>query len=168
MPRARDLLLTILLCAAGIGFAAFLFGPQTIATYTGANDFTGFYTAGVLAHSRDLYNVQGFMKAQGDATGWSSDQILFVRLPWQALFFSIFTVLPFPAAHVAWTITGVLAIWGFAACWPGVPWQARAIAICWTLPVFIALDVGQDVPLVIAALGAGFLLIGRGHPEWGG
>jgi hypothetical protein len=168
MARVRDISLTTILCLAGIGLSTLLFGPQIARTFTGANDFTGFYTAGKLAFSPDLYHVQSFMRAQGNATGLMSDQILFVRLPWQAVAFAPLTLLPFPAAHIAWTLICIVAVFAFAACFPTAPLAARAIAICWTIPVFIAIVVGQDIPLVLAALGAGFLLIDRDWQLLGG
>src|SRR5579862_9249013 len=115
LPRSC---LVAMSCLAGIACSVFLFGPpQIFATYTGANDFSGFYTAGVTALSEDLYDVRGFMQAQARATGWMSDQLLFVRLPWQALFFSVFTLFPFPAARVIFSAVCVLALAAFAACW---------------------------------------------------
>ncbi len=153
------------ICAAGIGVSVALFGPSTITRVCfGANDFVGFYTAGTLAFSKNLYNIAGFMQAQGRATGWTSDQLLFARLPWQAVVFAPFTSMGFATARLVWGAICLLALVAFGACWPDVPVRSRLISICWTIPVFMGIVAGQDIPLILAALGLGFLSIERKRP----
>jgi hypothetical protein len=155
----------VAICAAGIALSVALFGPPTIArVYFGANDFVGFYTAGAIVFSKDLYDIGGFMQAQGRATGWTSDQLLYARLPWEAVLFAPLTSMGFATARVVWTAICLLALVAFGACWPNVPVRSRLISICWTVPVFMSIVAGQDVPLILAALGLGFLCIERKRP----
>jgi hypothetical protein len=158
-----------MLCAAGIALSAALFGPATIfETYVAHSDFIGFYTSGTLAFTGNLYDVGAFMQAQGRATGRISDQLLFARLPWQAVLFAPLTAMSFATARIVWTGICLLALGVFGACWPAIPVSARLLAVCWTIPVFMGFIIGQDVPVVLAALGLGFHCMERGRPMAGG
>ena len=155
---------TIFTCLAGIAFSAALSGPSTISSAArSGNDFTMLYTGGRLAFSPDLYQPESFVKAEVDATGWSSPVLIFVRQPWEAALLAPLADLPYPAAHAVWFAICVVSLFLFTRCWPSIPLAHRAGAVAWSLPVAMSLAAGQDVPLLLLALGGGFLLLERGQ-----
>jgi hypothetical protein len=154
---------------AGIAFLLALRGPVAVSNAVlGRNDFVAFNTGGRLAFSSDLYRAGPFLQAEAALTGWTSPDLVFVRLPWQAALFAPLSALGFHAAAAVWFLLGLGSLVLFVRCWPSVPQAARAGAVAWSIPVAAALAFWQDVPLLLLALSVGFLLIDKLKPVWAG
>jgi hypothetical protein len=165
----KALIIAILVCAAGIGFNAFLYGPEVIErSAKGGNDFAVFYTGGNLAFSPNLYDIHAFRSEEERLTGWTGEQLVFVRLPWQAVEFAPLTLVSFQTARILWFVISMAALFFFGRCWPEVPLVARVGVIAWSVPAANAVLGGQDIPLLALALAGGLLLIQRQQPVWAG
>ncbi|HWF10208.1 MAG TPA: glycosyltransferase 87 family protein [Bryobacteraceae bacterium] len=160
---------TVLVCLAGVAFHAALLGPVALGrSARGGNDFAAFYTGGRLAFSPDLYHLEAFRKVEANITGWVSDELVFIRLPWQAALFAPLAAFRFQTAHAIWFVLCVLSLILLPRCWPSIPGVACAGALAWTLPIAVAILGAQDIPLIALALSGGMLLIDRQEPIWAG
>ncbi len=151
MTRAR----LLLACLAGIAFQAFWYGPALASsTGRGVNDFLNFYTAGKLAFSGHLYDPQTFIATEASVTGYSTANLIFVRLPWQAALFWLLARLPYFPAYAVWQLLCVSALFAAFYLWPYGSRQSKLLAAAWSFPLFTSLAVGQDVPFVLLAISA--------------
>jgi Glycosyltransferase family 87 len=132
-----------------------------------SSDFMNFYSGGRLAFSGQLYSPAAEQHIQRElgCTGKGFGQ--FVRLPYFALAIWPLAKLPFSAALVIWRVLCAAAALLFVFTWPGSRW--RALAVCaWSFPLLSAFVYGQDVPVLLLAVGASLLLLDRGHEFLGG
>ncbi len=142
--------------AAGLVFAAWCLVLLGVARLPGRGwDFRVFYTAASLPFS-DLYQLhqQGLFQRQlmqpwGD---WAPS--LFARPPFYALLLKPLAALSFPTALHVWLLVlcaVTLACAHLLASLYGGGWRVF-LALFGFYPVSLALRLGQDVPLVLAAL----------------
>ena len=142
-----------LACLAGLAFSALWYGPALASsTAIGVNDFLNFYTAGKLAGSGQLYHPPTFIATEARVTGYSTENLIFVRLPWQAALLWPLARLPYPAAYWLWQILCLAALLAALAIWPHNSPQTKLLAAAWSFPLFTSLAVAQDVPFLLLAI----------------
>lgn len=142
-----------LACVAGVLFQAVWYGPALASsTARGVNDFLNFYTAGRLAFSGQLYDPATFIAAEAAATGYSTANLIFVRLPWQAALYWPLARLPYFPAYLVWQALCLAALAAAFWLWPYGSKQLKLLAAAWSFPLFTSLAVGQDVPFVLLAV----------------
>ena len=124
-------------------------------------DFGNFYAAGVLVHrglGSELYDPAAQWRVQQDLSPEVKERggpIRYLRPPFEALLFSVFTIWPFPRALLIWTCLKLAML----AAIPFVvvrdrPWReafplwATGLLALGTFPVSIDLYLGQDAVLV--------------------
>ena len=125
----------------------------------GYGDFLAFYTAGVLVRTgmaRDLYNPALQWKIQQEVAPEVQTHhgpLLFMRPPFEALLFALFSLEPYAVSLILWTIVKLilLAAIPFLAM-PGgaahLPRMAVFPLLLGTFPVFMDLLLGQDAILL--------------------
>ena len=146
-----------LACLAGIAFSAAWYGPALASsTAIGVNDFLNFYTAGKLAGSGQLYHPATFISTEARVTGYSTENLIFVRLPWQAALFWPLAQLPYIPAYWLWQTLCLTALLAAIAIWPLQTLQTKLLAAAWSFPLFTSLAVAQDVPFLLLAIAVAF------------
>jgi hypothetical protein len=154
----------VTLCLAGIVSSVLWYGPALqSSTYLGVNDFLSFYTGGVLAGTGKLYNTSEFLATQEKTVGYSNSNLTYVRLPWQAVMLWPLGRLPYRFAYLIWQIGQVVAIVFAIRLWPSPDLGTRVAACLCSLPLFTAFALGQDIPLVLLATTATFVLWDSGR-----
>jgi hypothetical protein len=117
------------------------------------DDFRPFYRAGGLLGSPDL-----FAQTQFQARG-----LMFLRTPFYAALLHPLSLLPYPAARALW-----IAL--MAACFAAAIWlwpadrRRIALAACWSIPVLMALAMGQDIGLLLLIAAAAVRLWQNDRP----
>jgi hypothetical protein len=102
------------------------------------DDFRPFYRAAGLLGSPDL-----FAQTQYHARG-----LMFLRTPFYAALLHPLASLPYAAAHAIWKALMVVCFALAFRLWPGD--RSRiALAACWSVPILMALAMGQDVALML-------------------
>ena len=121
------------------------------------DDFRPFYRAAGLLGSPDLF-TQTQYHAQG---------LMFLRTPFYAALLRPLTALPYEVAHTVWTwlmaVCFALAFW----LWPGSR-PRTALAACWSVPVLMALAMGQDIALMLLIAAVALRLWQCGRPATAG
>lgn len=139
-------------------------------------DFANFYTAGVLVHrglGTELYNSAAEWKVQQEFSSEVKERrgpMRYLRPPFEALFFSLFAVWPYPTALLLWTalkIAILLAI-PFVVVrdrpWKEVfPLWATGILVLGTFPACMELLLGQDAILLAFLYAICFWQLDRGR-----
>lgn len=122
-----------------------------------AIDFNQYYSAGKLVGTGKLYDWQSLRALELRHTAGA---VTFTRLPAFALAFKPISALPWEAGRVLWFAIGVAALAGFVALWPELDRVRACVAICWSMPVVLCLETGQDSTLFLffAALGLKLLV----------
>jgi hypothetical protein len=124
-------------------------------------DFANFYTAGVLVHrglGAELYNSVTEWKVQQEFSSEVKERrgpMRYLRPPFEALFFSLFAIWPYPKALLIWTVLklAILLAIPFVVVrdrpWKEVfpPWAA-GILVLGTFPACMELLLGQDAILL--------------------
>ena len=144
-PLSRRTLAT---CVLGIAVIAFALTQKPASL----DDFRPFYRAGNLLGSPDLF-------AQ---TRFHAGGLMFLRTPFYAALLHPLSALPYPLARGIWVALMAFGFAGFVLLWPGD--RSRiASAACWSVPVLMALAMGQDIALMllIAAVSLHFWQGGR-------
>lgn len=122
--------------AGALGAALMLFALTQKPAYL--DDFRPFYRAAGLLGSPDLF-AQTEFHAQG---------LMFLRTPFYAALLHPLTWLPYPAARTLWTALMAAAFVLSVRLWPGER-RRIAVAMCWSVPVLMALAMGQDIALML-------------------
>ena len=127
----------------------------------GYGDFSTFYTAGVLVRrglGAELYNPAAQWKVQQEFASEVKTRrgpLLYMRPPFEALFFSAFTIWPYPTALLLWTGLKLVLV----SAIPFVMVRSRAwkqrlllwttvLLFLGTFPAFMDLLLGQDALLL--------------------
>jgi hypothetical protein len=153
----------IVLTLCGLAVNALIFGPYALrSSWTGFNDFRGFYAGGKLAGTPRLYDPRAAMDVQREACRCAVRGLIYNRPPYYALLLKPLAWLPFHTANAIWSAAGAAALFAFAALWPGRWWLAWA-ACGWSLPAFVAIATGQDVTLLLPLVALALLWQGRGR-----
>ncbi|HLH18819.1 MAG TPA: glycosyltransferase family 87 protein [Bryobacteraceae bacterium] len=162
-----------LFCAAGALVSALtaLYGPfHWGEPRDGRNDFRAFYAGGRLAGTSRLYVPEAIYRVQeAETTPWgpadleTKRALVFIRLPWFALFLKPISLLPYLAAYRLWLALMLAALGVFLLLWDG-DWRVKGPAVCCCLPAFRGIFSGQDVTLVLMWLGLSLYLWRRNRP----
>ena len=154
----------VTICLAGIAASVLWYGPALYSsTFRGVNDFASFYTGGVLAGTGKLYNASEFTATEEKTMGYWSPSLTYVRLPWQAAMLWSLGRLPYRFAYLIWQIGQVIAIVFAIRLWPSPDLRTRVAACLCSFPLFTAFALGQDIPLVLLATTAIFVLWDSGR-----
>lgn len=155
----NQLVATALICMA-IGNGIVLWKSR-VQMLQGYGDFSTFYTAGVLVRrglGTELYNPAAQWKVQQEFAAEVKTRrgpLLYMRPPFEAVFFSAFTGWPYPKALLLWTSLKLvlLSTIPFVMAWSRF-WKQRlllwamVLLVLGTFPAFMDLLLGQDAPLL--------------------
>ncbi len=136
--------------------------PYRHAILLGHNDFSTFYAAAKLAHTPALYNHE--IVRQTVRAGWpdSPEQEVYLRAPFYAVLLSPLAALPYRTALLIFTgLTVGSFLWfvfRFSKECPDL-----GILAAFSIPMFLNINGGADVPLLLPLLGAFVLLSRRGR-----
>ena len=117
------------------------------------DDFLPFYRATHLIGTSDLFRQ----------TQFQTKGLMFLRTPFYAWILQPLGALDYQWARAIWTGLTVAALSLAVVLWPG-PRRRIAIAMCWSLPVLLALALGQDVGLLMLAVVVSARLQENGRP----
>jgi hypothetical protein len=134
MPPALKRHALFIACSVGVLLMVFFLTQKPASL----DDFRPFYRAARMPASPDIF-------AQ---TQYHAEGLMFLRTPFYAALLYPLGRLDYPAARNIWTalmaLCFVLALW----LWPGER-QRIALAACWSVPVMMALALGQDIALML-------------------
>jgi len=123
-------------------------------------DAAAFRNGAQFLHTPYLYNPAAYVAAQRGELGAKTSYRVYLRPPWYAVATQWLARMPYLAAMVTWKLLMIAAIVAFVIVWPQRGYAA--IAMCWSYPLAAAIEQGQDVPVVVAALAlSGILASGR-------
>jgi hypothetical protein len=150
-----------LCCLAGIACNVLIMGPGLILSTRGQNDFMGLYPGGKLAGGPGVYDAAQSATVQREAVGYSNPRLLFCRPPYYAALMWPLARLPYLAAYFVYQSIMLAAAGVFVWLWPGIGWRTTLAAACWSLPLFAAFAIAQDVAVLLAAIAAAAALLNR-------
>jgi hypothetical protein len=155
-------LLAPLGCLLGIAVTSFLYLPVLPYIVHGNNDFICFYAAAELAGTKGLYDVESLRRAESEL-GDRRHFVVFTRLPYYAAWISPLRFFSFETAYRIWQTASLAGVLLFVYFWPAPARWTTAMACCWSLPLLEGFISGQDVPILMAALGVSLSLWSRGR-----
>ena len=123
-------------------------------------DESSFRNAAELVGTPDLYDFDSYAALQTQEYQVTESFRMFLRPPWYAFAAIWLAHLSSPTALIAWRILMGLAAALFVVLWKK-PWEA-ALAICWSVPLVLALVQGQDDSLILAGLAVGLFFARSG------
>ena len=126
--------------------------PQRERIAAGRNDFLGIWAGAVLAGSGRLYDAAAARQVLEERTGMSGEAMQFVRPPFYAALLYPLGRLPYRAAYALWELMSLAAVAGFLALWPGPGREWLGVAAAWSVPLWMAVANGQDVPMLLLAV----------------
>ena len=144
--------LVALLCTLGIAVSVLTYGPALRYSARGINDFRAIYPGARLAGSSKLYDPQEVLAIEIETTGRPARELPYSRLPYFALLISPLGHLPYMAAYWIWQALCLAGAIAFALLWEVPGRKAVVLATCASVPLFGALAIGQDVPLLLATI----------------
>lgn len=158
----RALLATILEIIIGVGFLCVLEFPYRNTVLLGHNDFSTFYAGGKLARTPALYNHESMRREVRALWPDSGDSEVYLRAPFYAVLLKPLAWLPYRAALIAFLcLTAGSFLWfviRFAKECAYLPLLAA-----FSVPMYLNINGGADVPLLLAAIGGFILLTRRGR-----
>ncbi len=146
----------------GLTFLCALEIPFRNTVLLGHNDFSTFYTGAKLAHTPALYHHE--IVRQTVRSGWpdSPEQEVYLRAPFYAVLLSPLRAFPYRTALFIFTCLTVGSFLWFVIQFSR---ECRDLAIlaAFSIPMFLNINGGADVPLLLPFLGAFVLLSRRGR-----
>jgi len=158
--KLRPLVLA-LVCLAGIGCNLFILGPGLINTVRAHNDFMGLYPGGRLAGGSGVYDPAQSAAVERQAVGYANPRLVFCRPPYYAGLMWPLARLPYFPAYLAFQALMLAALAVFVRMAPGMGWQTRLAATCWSLPLAAAFAIAQDVAVLLAVVAVTLRLLNR-------
>jgi hypothetical protein len=146
----------------GIIFLCALDFPYRHTILAGHNDFSAFYAGAKLARTPALYNHE--IVRQTVRAGWpdSPEQEVYLRAPFYAVLLSPLAALPYQTALLVFTgLTVGSFLWFVIRFSKECP--DLGILAAFSIPMFLNINGGADVPLLLPLLGAFVLLSRRGR-----
>jgi hypothetical protein len=146
----------------GILFLCALDLPYRHTILLGHNDFSTFYAGAKLARTPALYNHE--IVRQTVRAGWpdSPEQEVYLRAPFYAVLLSPLAALPYSTALLVFTgLTVASFLWFVIRFSKECP--DLGILAAFSIPLFLNINGGADVPLLLPFLGAFVLLSRRGR-----
>ncbi|MGD0579013.1 MAG: glycosyltransferase family 87 protein, partial [Bryobacteraceae bacterium] len=141
-----------LLGALGILVSVATYGPALRFSVRGVNDFRTFYPGARLAGSSEMYDPALVRAVQEETTGKPDRDLPYCRLPYFALLLAPLGRLPYLTAYWIWEGLCLAAAIAFALLWEVPDRKAVVLTCCWSIPLFGALAVGQDIPLLLLTI----------------
>jgi len=179
-PRLRSWLLATALLWMAAGNAVVLWKSR-VPMGQGYGDFAAFYTAGVLVRrglGTELYNRAAQWKVQQEFASevkMRHGPLPYIRLPYEALLFSVFAKWPYAKALVLWTglklvlLAAIPFVVTRGGSWKeGFPLWVVGLLSLGTLPVFVDLLMGQDAPLLTFLFAISFWQLATGREAGAG
>jgi len=146
----------------GLTFLCALEIPFRNTILLGHNDFSTFYAGAKLAHTPALYNHE--IVRQTVRSGWpdSPEQEVYLRAPFYAVLLSPLRAFPYRTALLIFTCLTMGSFLWFVIRFSR---ECRDLAIlaAFSIPMFLNINGGADVPLLLPFLGAFVLLSRRGR-----
>jgi hypothetical protein len=146
----------------GLTFLGALEFPFRNTILQGHNDFSTFYAGAKLAHTPALYNHE--IVRQTVRAGWpdSPEQEVYLRAPFYAVLLSPLRAFPYRAALLIFTCLSVGSFLWFVIRFSR-ECPDLAILAAFSIPMFLNINGGADVPLLLPLVGAFVLLSRRGR-----
>ena len=130
----------------------------------GENDFPAFYAGAQLLGSDNLYDVEALHEAETRFLGTYAKTHGYVRPPFHAALMWPLTKLSYPLAYFVYAGVLFACYVYFAVRWPLPGFWGQASFCAMAAPVFTALAIGQDLPILLAMLAGAASLHRSGRP----
>lgn len=156
------------LCILGICVNSFILGPDAWhSAMQGRNDFRAFYIGGLI-EGNGLYDTHRLFEAQQRLFGEANPRLLSTRIPIFYAFFRPLAHLPYMLALTLWLIALIVAV--AFAIYLETPGQRAyfIVAMCWSLPLLVAICIGQDIAMLVLFLAAAGWSFRKEKPLLGG
>jgi Glycosyltransferase family 87 len=152
----------VLEIALGVIFLFLLDLPYRQTILLGHNDFSTFYAGAKLAHTPALYNHE--IVRQTVRAGWpdSPEQEVYLRAPFYAVLLSPLAAVPYRTALVIFISLTVCSFLWFVIRF-STECPDLAVLAAFSIPMFLNINGGADVPLLLPLVGAFVLLSRRGR-----
>ncbi|HLK21291.1 MAG TPA: glycosyltransferase family 87 protein [Bryobacteraceae bacterium] len=146
----------------GIAFLCLLEIPYHNEVFLGHNDFSTFYAGGKFARTPALYNHE--INRQAVRAGWpdSPEQEVYLRAPFYAVLLKPFAMFSYRTALILFTcLTVSCFLWFVIRFSKECP--DLTILAAFSVPLFLNINGGCDVALLLPLIGAFILLSRRGR-----
>lgn len=155
----RNLLANTLQIVIGVAFLAALEYPFYKTVLLGHNDFSTFYAGSKLAHTPALYD-HAIMRREVQAL-WpdSGDGEVYLRAPFYSVLLKPLAWLPYRAALIAFLCVTLASFLWFVIRFARECAYLPVLA-AFSVPMYLNINGGADVPLLLAVIGA-FVLLAR-------
>ncbi|MGD0300409.1 MAG: glycosyltransferase family 87 protein [Bryobacteraceae bacterium] len=146
----------------GVAFLCVLEFPYRQIVPLGHNDFSTFYAGAKLAHTPALYDHE--MVRRTVRAGWpdSPEQEVYLRAPFYAVLLKPLAAFPYRAALAIFTCLTVSSFLWFVIRF-SKECSDLTILAAFSVPMFLNINGGCDVPLLLPLVGAFVLLSRRGR-----
>jgi Glycosyltransferase family 87 len=160
--KSRGRLCRVLEIVLGIIFLCILDLPYRQTILQGHNDFSTFYAGAKLARTPALYNHE--IARRTVQAGWpdSPEQEVYLRAPFYAVLLSPLGALPYGAALGVFLVLTVASFLWFVIRF-SKECPDLTILAAFSIPMFLNINGGADVPLLLPLVGAFVLLSRRGR-----
>lgn len=155
----RASLANILQIVIGIAFLAALEYPFYKTVLLGHNDFSTFYAGAKLARTPALYDHEIMRREVRALWPDSGDSEVYLRAPFYAVLLKPLAWLPYRAALVAFLCLTVGSFLWFVIRFANECTYLPVLA-AFSVPMYLNINGGADVPVLLAAIG-GFVLLAR-------
>lgn len=146
----------------GIAFLGILEIPYRHTVLLGRNDFSTFYAGARLAHTPALYNHE--IVRQEVRAGWpdSPEQEVYLRAPFYSVLLRPLAAFPYRMALILFTCLSVSSFLWFVIRF-SKECPDLTILAAFSIPLFLNINGGADVPFLLPVVGAFVLLSRRGR-----
>lgn len=160
-------LATLLLCMLGLTLSLCLFGTMLFST-SGVRDFLSFRVGAQLLGGPRLYDVPSSMEVQKSLVGVAHVSQPYTRPPFFAAAIKPFMRMSYYSAATLWKWLMIAALVASACMFRMVPRRYVALALCWSLPAAIAVEIASDAPLVLLFVVLSLASWDKGRPVLAG
>lgn len=161
LPTRRQVCL-VLEIVIGVLFLCALSLPYLQTTVLGHNDFSAFYAGAKLARTPALYDHQ--IVRETVRAGWpdSPEQEVYLRAPFYAVLLKPLAAFPYRVALLLFTCSIIASFLWFVIRF-SKECPELGILAAFSIPMFLNINGGADVPLLLPFVGAFVLLSRRGR-----
>lgn len=158
----RAVLANILEIFIGVAFLCVLEVPYRHTVLLGHNDFSTFYAGAELAHTPALYDHESMRREVRALWPDSGDSEVFLRAPFYAVLLKPLAWLPYRAALVAFLCLSMGSFLWFVIRFAKECAYLPVLA-AFSVPMYLNVNGGANVPLLLAVIGGFVLLTRRGR-----
>jgi alpha-1,2-mannosyltransferase len=140
--------------AAIVGLVIVLFQLRDGMHYlaSGQNDYLQLYAGARLVASSKLYDPQQSLIVQMQSAGFFGESLEYTRPPFYAALLWPLGKLPYSQSYFVWQVLSICALLAFIMIWRIPSRDAAVVACCWSLPLILAIQHGQDVMFLLVII----------------